>query len=95
MSNFDDGALDPRFAAEVQEVTGFLNEVGVLFVRPTLFHLKIGKINYYFGRGRIVVDGERQRYPDTGLEALKDLLQKRGYLRSLSSADGKPIQPRR
>lgn len=81
MSKFDDDRSNPALTAEVQKITAFLNEAGVYFVRPTVFHLKIGQINYYFGRGRIVIDGERKRYPDTGLDALKDVLQKCGYLR--------------
>lgn len=82
MSDFDDFTLDPRYLEEVREVTNWLNEVGVHFVRPGAFHLKIGKINYYFGRGRIVIDGDRQRQEDCGLQALQSLLRSRGYLPS-------------
>lgn len=77
MSNFE---TSDTIAAEVRAVTGYLARNNINFIRHTVYHLKIGKVNYYFGRGKIVIDGHKKPYSQKGLSGLKILLQELGIL---------------
>lgn len=95
MSDTNGFKLEAKHKLDLREITSFLNEAGVNFVRPGPFHIKIGPINYYIGRGRIVIDGEQSRQVGTGLDALKAVFLERGLLRSPSSNNVKPFPPQR
>ncbi len=77
MSNFE---TSDAIAAEVRAVTGYLAQNKINFIRHTTYHLKIGKVNYYFGRGKIVIDGHKTSYSQNGLSGLKTLLRELGLL---------------
>ena len=82
MPKLCDFQLDDRNEAGMSEAIDFLNEMGIPFDRPSNHQVKVGPINFYSGKGRVFIDGERKSRPGTGLEALKAVLRERGHLRS-------------
>lgn len=89
-----DFQLDDRSAAGISEAIDFLNEAGIPFDRPSKLQVKIGPVNFYSGKGRVHVDGERTIRPGTGLEALKAVLRERGHLPSSAAATARQLGPR-
>lgn len=78
-------------ASKFAEAEAWLRTRHLPFRRATQYQLKIGQeVSYYPGNGRIFVDGESQRRPDTGLPALAAVLKEQGYLRPRSPRPQSP-----
>lgn len=59
----------------------WLTERGIPFEQMTDYQLKIGRINFYPGKGTIFRDGDKARHSAIGLEGLTDLLKADGHIR--------------
>jgi hypothetical protein len=59
----------------------WLIEHGISFEQMTDYQLKIGRINFYPGKGTIFRDGDKTRHSVIGLEGLADLLKADGHMR--------------
>ena len=59
----------------------WLIERGIPFEQMTDYQLKIGRINFYPGKGTIFRDGDKARYSVIGLKGLADLLKTDGHMR--------------
>lgn len=62
----------------------WLIERGISFEQMTDYQLKIGRINFYPGKGTIFRDGDKTRHSVIGLEGLADLLKADGHMRPSS-----------
>ena len=49
-----------------------LQQENIHFEVLTAFHIKVGDLNFYPGRGTIYCDGERRALPKSGLDAFVD-----------------------
>lgn len=58
-----------------------LNEWGVHYLVKSQFHVRIGSVNFYPTKGTIYVDGCVAKYKKKGLDFLKEVLKKEGYLK--------------
>jgi hypothetical protein len=70
-------SIDPVAAA-----TQWLVEHGIPFKQMTEYQLKIGRINFYPGKGTSFRDGDKTRHAVKGLEGLIELLTEDGFLPS-------------
>lgn len=61
----------------VAEAMSFLSELGINADRPSPYHVKFGRLNYWPCKGTIMFDGE-PRLKERGLQALGDVV--RAYL---------------
>ena len=52
-----------------------LKQEGFPFKRPTEHQLKVGRINFYPGKGTIFFDGNKKAEEETGLAAFIELLR--------------------
>jgi hypothetical protein len=59
----------------------WLIERGIPFEQMTDYQLKIGRINFYPGKGTIFRDGDKALHSVIGLEGLTDLLKADGHMR--------------
>ncbi len=66
--------LLPTDSAETRDVIGWLQDHRVSFVRHSRYHLKIGELNYYLGKGTIFFDSEDEARSERGFAALQQLL---------------------
>lgn len=62
-------------ANAMAEAVAWLNQNGVRFESLPPYQLKIGRLNYWPGRGTITFDGEDQKRPEKGLDGLALLLE--------------------
>lgn len=60
----------------------WLAEHDILFKQTSEYQLKIGRINFYPGKGTSFRDGDKTRHAVTGLEGLIELLTEDGFLPS-------------
>ena len=58
---------------EMRNFARWATEHGVAYIRPTLFQVKIGLVNYYPDKGTIFVDMEG-RVPQKNLTGLEEVL---------------------
>ncbi len=78
----------PRFDRLMADARAHLDALGVSYICPSSFQLKIGSVSYYPTTGRVHVDGEPGARPGTGLAALGAVLVE---LQSLPSACGTSV----
>jgi DNA-binding response OmpR family regulator len=62
---------------EIVEAIAALNRHQIRFSRPNRWQLKIGDLSFYPTKGTICRDGEEERLPERGLDALLQLLAQR------------------
>ena len=62
----------------------WLIEREIPFEQMTDYQLKIGRINFYPGKGTIFRDGDKARHSVTGFEGLTALLVADGHMRPSS-----------
>jgi hypothetical protein len=62
----------------------WLAEHGVPFMQTSDYQLKIGRINFYPGKGTCFRDGDKARHGSNGLGGLIELLTEDGYIRPSS-----------
>jgi hypothetical protein len=60
---------------KLEEVTRILDEYGVYYEMKSKFHVKIGDVNYFPGKGIIYIDNDFGKLEETGIEALKQVLR--------------------
>lgn len=71
-------------ANAMAEAVAWLNQNGIRFESLPPYQLKIGRLNFWPGRGTITFDGEDQKRPEKGLAGLELLLNSEemyGYIR--------------
>lgn len=79
----------------MREAIDWLLEQKIRFVRPTRYHLKIGRLNFYPQKGSINLDGE-PRFSEEGLEGLQTLYgSRRDLFSSLARQDFETLPPLR
>jgi hypothetical protein len=57
----------------------WLDQRNIPYRQTSEYQLKIGLINYYPSRGSIILDGQKTKHPDVGLDALGQILVKLGH----------------
>lgn len=66
----------------ISQARQWLEERGIPFKQTSEYQLKIGRINFYPGKGTSFRDGDKARYAVTGLKGLIELLTEDGFLPS-------------
>jgi hypothetical protein len=64
----------------VQAVCQWLDTQKIPYQQMTEYQIKIGRINFYPGKGTCFRDGDKTRYPINGLDGLKLLLEEEGFI---------------
>lgn len=73
-------AAGPIIPSAMQEALDWLRAHQLRHRPLTAYQVKIGPVSYFPGKGTIFIDQEPRRRPDTGLDALADVLRELALL---------------